>query len=490
MDGQAAHIEGFDTHFDQATDAAVAEENLSLVPALDSENLHKLAASAARLGYEVVDISGFLDEMAERSEAQITGLQGAFSTAEQVITATETVTGAAVDVKTAAETALELADHSVGAVRESATRSTDVASWVTSVSSQIDSLVTSLAEVEKNNALISDIASQVNFLSINARIEASRAGDAGRGFAVIAQAVNELSTKTNEVAEQIKLSIDQLNEDITGLSRNSEEVRSKADQVIEDGKRTDAALGEIAGQIRGVHEKSVHIDDEAGKARNATATLSPALDKIRASIKDTSGRIAGVTDRTHDLIDRSEEIVQGTVSLGGATEDSVFIERVQQDAAILSDALENAVQTGRITTADLFCRDYAPIPGTRPAQVMAPFTTLTDELFTPVQEAALDFCDQVVFCAAVNLDGYLPTHNLKFSKPQGDDEGWNTANCRNRRIFDDRVGLKSGRNTAAFLLQVYRRDMGNGVFKLMKDVSAPIMVCGRHWGGLRLAYDA
>jgi methyl-accepting chemotaxis protein len=88
----------------------------------------------------------------------------------------------------------------------------------------------------------------------------------------------------------------------------------------------------------------------------------------------------------------------------------------------------------------------------------------------------------------VDLNGYLPTHNRKFSQPQSDDPVWNAANCRNRRIFDDRVGLKAGRNTAPFLLQVYRRDMGGGSFRMMKDLSAPIRVHGRHWGGLRLAY--
>ena len=92
------------------------------------------------------------------------------------------------------------------------------------------------------------------------------------------------------------------------------------------------------------------------------------------------------------------------------------------------------------------------------------------------------------FCACVDVNGYLPTHNLKFGKPQGKDPDWNAANSRNRRIFDDRVGLAAGRNTKPYLLQIYRRDMGGGRFVLMKDVSAPITVRGRHWGGVRLAY--
>jgi methyl-accepting chemotaxis protein len=96
---------------------------------------------------------------------------------------------------------------------------------------------------------------------------------------------------------------------------------------------------------------------------------------------------------------------------------------------------------------------------------------------------------RVVFCAAVDTKGYLPTHNKKFSQPQGSDPAWNAAHSRNRRIFNDRTGLASGSHTKPFLLQTYRRDMGAGEYALMKDVSAPIMVAGRHWGGLRLAYS-
>jgi methyl-accepting chemotaxis protein len=98
---------------------------------------------------------------------------------------------------------------------------------------------------------------------------------------------------------------------------------------------------------------------------------------------------------------------------------------------------------------------------------------------------------RIVFCAAVDVRGYLPTHNRAYSQPQRPgDPAWNAANSRNRRLFDDRVGAGAGRNRRPFLLQTYRRDLGGGRFALMKDVSAPIVVRGRHWGGLRLAYRA
>jgi methyl-accepting chemotaxis protein len=105
-----------------------------------------------------------------------------------------------------------------------------------------------------------------------------------------------------------------------------------------------------------------------------------------------------------------------------------------------------------------------------------------------VQEPVLGLDPRVVFCAAIDRNGFLPTHNRKFSQAQGSDPVWNAANCRNRRLFNDRVGLAAGRNTKPFLLQTYRRDMGGGQFAPMKDVSAPIFVQGRHWGGVRIGY--
>lgn len=120
--------------------------------------------------------------------------------------------------------------------------------------------------------------------------------------------------------------------------------------------------------------------------------------------------------------------------------------------------------------------------------MMAAFTELTDRLLPPIQEPVTSLDERIAFCAAIDENGYLPTHNRKFSQAQRPgDSVWNTANCRNRRIFADRVGLAAGRSTAPFLVQTYRRDMGGGNFVMMKDISAPITVRGRHWGGLRLA---
>lgn len=168
--------------------------------------------------------------------------------------------------------------------------------------------------------------------------------------------------------------------------------------------------------------------------------------------------------------------------------DQPFIEELTRRAKMVAESLEEVVDRGRTSIEDLFRDDYIPIPDTNPPQFMTPFTELTDLILPPIQEPMLRFDERVSFCAAVDRRGYLPTHNRKYSKPQGKDPAWNTANCRNRRMFKDRTGLAAGQNEAPYLLQTYLRDMGGGDYVMMKDLSVPVYVYGRHWSGLRLGY--
>ncbi len=106
----------------------------------------------------------------------------------------------------------------------------------------------------------------------------------------------------------------------------------------------------------------------------------------------------------------------------------------------------------------------------------------------PIQDPLQKIDPRIVFCVAWAKDGYLPTHNPNYRHPQGTDPKWNATNCRNRRLFDDRAVRKVAQNRKPFLLQTYRRDMGGGNFVMMKDLSSPIVVDGRHWGAFRMGF--
>jgi methyl-accepting chemotaxis protein len=170
-------------------------------------------------------------------------------------------------------------------------------------------------------------------------------------------------------------------------------------------------------------------------------------------------------------------------------ENQKFVDCAMDTAAMISMALEEAVNDGKLTREALFDTDYVPIEGSNPIQFRTRSLDMLERILPDIQEPLLDGDKRMVFCAAVDRNGYLPVHNKIYSKPQKEsDVAWNTANCRNRRIFDDRAGLSAGRNVRPYLIQSYPRDMGNGVVVMMREIDAPIRVFGKHWGGFRTAY--
>jgi methyl-accepting chemotaxis protein len=170
-------------------------------------------------------------------------------------------------------------------------------------------------------------------------------------------------------------------------------------------------------------------------------------------------------------------------------ENTEFVTRAMEAGTALTRIFEEAVASGAISTDEMFDTDYVEISGTNPLQHRTRILGWADRALPPFQEAFLAKDPRMVFCVMIDRNGYLPVHNKIYSHPQRPgDVAWNTANSRNRRIFNDPAGLAAGRNLRSYLIQSYARDMGNGKTIMMREIDVPIRVNGRHWGGFRTAY--
>lgn len=454
----------------------------------DWRKLNEVAAAAGQVGRSAVDIAGYLEDLEKNAKAEQGLLTVIGRGLDRVLDETNQMQSAAQTVVDSAATSHRVIETSVATMQGSREQTMRITSWVAGVRGWMSDFMISLAATEKDLALITHIAREVNILALNARIEAARAGPSGAGFSVIAEAIGKLARDTSTAAGGISQSLTRVRSDAETFGTGAVEVMADAERVVASSQDVDRALADIRTGMTALDGVAAAIGAATARVRDAVGAYAPDVRTLETNLRQRARDITHLGRRSLELIDTSETMVQHAVALGAASSEKAFIDRVQQDAATLSRMLEAALDRGEISESALFSADYRPIPGSDPAQVMAPFTALTDRLFPQVQEAALTMSDRIVFCAAVDRNGYLPTHNTKFSKAQGRDPVWNAANCRNRRIFADRVGLKAGRNTAPFLLQVYRRDMGGGEFRIMIDVSAPIILRGRNWGGLRLAY--
>jgi len=387
----------------------------------------------------------------------------------------------------AEETAADLV-ASLDVVRRSISDVNNLVGTVAEGHELVLSLRNALATVSKVSSSIEAIARQTNLLALNATIEAARAGEAGRGFAVVASEVKALAHQTERATKEIATTI-------VDLNAKSERLLTEGDKSAALARSASSATSVMSGKLDGMEhtikrivaetsdilDAATRVDEKSRSLDADIQLLSTCSDDSAANLKHTQ------TCLTH-LQTAGETLLEIAATSGVVTADAPFREEVIRRAARASHLLTEAVDRGTLSLNDVFDRDYKPIPGANPEQFSTRYNEAFDRLMQPLFDEVLKFDSQVVFSMAVDENGYCPTHNSKFSKPQGPDIVWNVANCRNRRFFTDRAGLGAGRNIKPFLAQTYERDMGGGRFAPMVDVSAPIFIKGRHWGGLRLAY--
>lgn len=344
------------------------------------------------------------------------------------------------------------------------------------VGGEVSGIASTLAQVSDAAAEITKISLQTRLVAFNAAVEAKHAGDAGRGFAVVAEAVKALAGQVEASSKAIVKAVTSLQERIDRFSV----------ELIESPNRP----SQIHAAFHEVEEDVQRISTSAAESGRQMGLLNERAHELEREVLEATHGLKVAFDGSDRFLRMSEDLVEQIASSGVEVDDMPFIRTAQQAAADISDLLEGALRDGQISEADLFDESYRAVDGTNPQQHTTRFCQLTDRLFPAVQEKALGFSDKIVFCISADRNGYIATHNRKYCQPQRPgDTVWNTANSRYRRIFNDRTGLASARNTKSFLLQTYRRDMGGGRFVLLKEAAAPIIVNGRHWGGLRLAFS-
>src|SRR6476660_6263913 len=132
------------------------------------------------------------------------------------------------------------------------------------------------------------------------------------------------------------------------------------------------------------------------------------------------------------------------------------VTRAMEAGAALKKIFENGIDSGAISIEDMFDTDYVEIAGTNPVQYRTKILDWADRALPPFQEAFLARDPRMVFCVMIDRNGYLHVHNKIYSHPQRQgDLTWNTANSRNRRMFNYAAGLAAGRNQRAYLSQSY-----------------------------------
>ncbi len=414
-----------------------------------------LARSISTVGKDAAEVRGALEDTQRVMQSQSQAMQALTQQLQQIGQA-----------QAAISTATAQSAQAVQRAREA----------LGGVGSEVEGMAGTLAQVSDAAAEITKISLQTRLVAFNAAVEAKHAGDAGRGCAVVAEAVKALAGQVESSSKAIVGAIATLQQRIDRFSAELTENAAQPSQIH-------AAFRAVEQDVQRIAASAADSGEQMGQLNERTHALE-------REVSEASRNLKVAFDGSDRFLRMSEELVEQIAGSGVEVDDMPFIRAVQAAAAEIGELLESALRDGRISVADLFDEHYQPLADTQPQQHTTRFCRLTDQLLPAVQERVLGLSDKVVFCIAADRNGFIATHNRKYCQPQRPgDAVWNAANSRYRRIFNDRTGLASARNTRPFLLQTYRRDMGGGRYVLLKEAAAPITVNGRHWGGLRLAFN-
>jgi methyl-accepting chemotaxis protein len=463
-------------------------EHAAASPSESERLVDQLANRIGGLGVELADIAGNVQEVAGRVSNQAERFGQLQKTAETMVAANHDIATASGAVHSAATAAVSEITQSRTAVETAVQHIAELIEAVSRIELRLGDVGAALAQVAKVSGSIEAIAKQTNLLALNATIEAARAGDAGKGFAVVASEVKSLAEATRRATQLIGDTVRDLDGQVGNLIGASGDASVRAKSAGEGARQIESIIvrvqdgftavgGEIDGVAKAASSNLAHCDQVIDELAN----LARGVELSSADLKHADDRVAR-------LLEHSEGLIALIADSGVETSDAPLIRVVIDTAKQISKAFETAVERGEISLDQLMDEKYREIPGTNPKQYLTNYVAFTDRILPPIQDPIQKIDARVVFCVAWAKGGYLPTHNPNYRLPQGPDPVWNNANCRNKRLFNDRAVKKVAANTKPFLLQTYRRDMGGGNFVLMKDLSSPIYVKGRHWGAFRMGF--
>ncbi|MFZ4537403.1 methyl-accepting chemotaxis protein [Propionivibrio sp.] len=411
--------------------------------------------------------------------------QGALT--EAVFTASNEATQAINEVSSSTERISHSTEVNLESAKDSLNEMLDVEIKVQSVSAKLARFNDTVAHLSQRSdsihtmaTLIRDVANQTNLLALNAAIEAARAGEAGRGFAVVADEVRKLAERVNIAALEIT-------ESVTGMISLVHETQSENEVINVDicktrdvVERSSSHFRQMVGDFEGTSEQLIQIATAMEQLTASNAQVHENMHLVHTLSAEVAQNMAH-SEQSAEGLSKATESVQELVSrfkIGrGAFDFNVDVVRN------FRDDLQNKLEEMRKRGVNVMDRNYLPItPQTNPQK----FTVAYDKDFIRDCQGLLDNAlaslKGGVYAVGVDINGYLTAHNARFSLPLTGDPQKDLAGNRTHRKFEAPTELRAARNTAPLLLQTYLRDTG----ELMCDIAMPIRVAGIQWGNVRV----